>query len=133
MTDQERELRLVLDTSAVLAYARGSVDVGETITEVVNENQWFGASVVCLAEATRLAGNDRPGVALLAAHARFVALPARAEDWPALAAWTELLGRVDLAASLVSAVDREGWVLTGEPRAYDLGPAAGELPIIPLS
>jgi hypothetical protein len=127
----DRELRLILDTSAVVAYARGSVDVGETITEVVNEDQWFGAAVVCLAEASRLAGDDRQGVALLAAHRRFVALPAEASEWAALAAWTELLGRVDLAASMLEAVDREGWVLTGEPRSYELGPD-GDLPIIPI-
>jgi hypothetical protein len=128
----DRELRLILDTSAVVAYARGSIDVGETITEVVNEDQWFGASVVCMAEAFRLAGDDRQGVGLLAAHRRFVALPADASDWPALAAWTVLLGRVDLATSMLEAVDREGWVLTGEPRSYELGPDDGELPVIPI-
>ena len=128
-----RELRLVLDTSAVVAYARGSVDIGETITEVVDEGQWFGSSVVCLAEATRLAGEDSSGVALLAAHRRFVALPATAESWSALAAWTQLLGRVDLAASMLEAVDREGHVMTAEPHLYGIGPDDGDLPVIPIS
>lgn len=129
----DRELRLVLDTSAVLAYARGSVDVGETITEVVDEGHWFGSSVVCLAEATRLAGDDSPGITLLAAHRRFVALPAAAEKWPALATWTRLLRRVDLAASILEAVDREGHVMTAEPHLYAAGSEYGELPVITIS
>jgi hypothetical protein len=42
--------------------------------------------------------------------------------WPALAAGTRGLGRLDLAAALYLATTGEGYVLTAEPDAYgDLG------------
>ena len=46
-------IKLVLDTSAVLAYASHSINVGEVISEVVDEGAQVGASVVCLAEGVR--------------------------------------------------------------------------------
>ena len=83
----------MLDTSAVLAYATGSIDLGETIADVVDEGGRFGASVVCLAEATgEVSDDDALGVPLLTRHARFAALPALAEDWSRLAWWTRALG-----------------------------------------
>jgi hypothetical protein len=124
-------VRLVLDTSAVLAYAVGSINVGETINEVVEEGGRFGASVVCLAEASRLVSEDhRLGVPLLIGHPRCVVLPVIAEDWSALALWTSALGRTDLAASLIEAVDRGGYVLTAEPFQYRPGGGAADLPIV---
>jgi hypothetical protein len=125
-------IRLVLDTSAVLAYAATSINVGETIAEVVDEGGSFGVSVLCLAEASRLVGEEHaPGVPLLVQHPHCVVLPVLAEDWSAVAGWTAVLDRTDLAASLVEAIDRDAYVLTREPGHYDdKGP--GELPIISI-
>lgn len=125
-------IRLVLDTSAVLAYAATSINVGETIAEVVDEGGRFGVSVLCLAEASRLVGEEHAlGVPLLVQHPHCVVLPVLAEDWSAVAGWTAVLDRADLAASLIEAIDRDAYVLTGEPGHYDdKGP--GELPIISI-
>jgi hypothetical protein len=125
-------VRLVLDTSAVLAYAASSINLGETIAEVVDEGGRFGASVVCLAEASRLAAEDRAfGVPLLTRHTRFVVLPAAAEDWDRLGYWSKL-SRIDRAAAIVEVLDRpDGYLVTAEPGAYDMKALAG-LPVISI-
>ena len=117
---KDPEIRLVLDTSAIVAYAATSIDVGETIAEVVDEGGRFGAPVVCLAEAARLVDESLvAGVTLLTRHSSCVVLPTLAEDWLALAAWTRRLGRVDLAVALMEATDRPaGYVLSAEREAY---------------
>jgi hypothetical protein len=129
---KDPDVRLVLDLSAVLAYTVGSVELGQTIIEVVEDGGRFGASVVCLAEATRLADDhDVLRVPLLTKHWRFEMLPVLTEDWDRLAYWTKSLGHVERAASLVEALDRGGYVVTGEPYAYDVNGTA-DLPIIAI-
>lgn len=125
---KDPSVRLILDTSAVLAYAATSIHVGETIAEVVDDGGAFGVTAVCLAEAARQAGEERAGgVPLLVNHPRCVVLPVLADDWAALAVWATALGRVDLATAMVEAVDRGAYVLTGEPERY-----GDELPVIPI-
>ena len=41
-------IRAVLDTSAILAYASGSIAVGELIGEFTDEGAQFGLPVLCL-------------------------------------------------------------------------------------
>jgi hypothetical protein len=114
-------IKLVLDTSAVLAYAAHSIHVGEVISEVVDEDAQFGASVVCLAEGVRLVDPDRAlGLPLLSRHPYFVPLPVLADDWHRVGAWSRRLGRIDCAAAVVEALDRpDGYLVTAEPTAYD--------------
>jgi hypothetical protein len=129
---KDPDVRLVLDLSAILAYAAGSVRLGETIIEAVEEGGRFGASVVCLAEAARLVDeDDAPRVPLLTRHWRFVMLPVLTEDWDRLALWTRSLRHVVRAASVVEALDRGGYVVTGEPDAYDIM-GTGDLPVIAI-
>jgi hypothetical protein len=53
----DRPIRVVLDTSAIIAYAQGSsIDVGEVITEVDDEECAVALPVLCLVEA---AGSSR--------------------------------------------------------------------------
>jgi len=115
-------VRLVLDTSAVLAYAAGSIDLGETIAEVVDEGGQFAASAVCLAEALRLVPGDQAlGVPLLTRHPRFVPLPVLAEDWDRVGYWAKELGEVDRGAAVVEVLDRPyGYLVTAEPDRYDV-------------
>jgi hypothetical protein len=114
-------IRLLLDTSAVLAYTAGSIDLGETITEVVDEGGRFAASVACLAEAHGLVPEERAtGVSLLTRHPRFVTLPVIAADWDRLGYWTRELGRFDVATTVIEALDRpDGCVVTAEPSRYE--------------
>lgn len=48
-------VRLVLDTTAVLAFTRGSIHVGEVLAELTDEHCAAAVPVVCLAEAVPLA------------------------------------------------------------------------------
>ena len=111
---------LVLDRSAIVAYAAGSVHVGEPITEVYSEGGQIVIPVVCLVEAASEVGDEMPRVLLR--HPACTVPPVTMEMWPALAAGTRRLGRLDLAAALYLATTGEGYVLTAEPDAYgDLG------------
>ncbi|HKN56382.1 MAG TPA: hypothetical protein VJX66_28080 [Amycolatopsis sp.] len=47
--------QIVLDTSAVAAYSRGSVAVGELIMIAADEGETIGVPVTCVAEAHALA------------------------------------------------------------------------------
>jgi hypothetical protein len=123
-------IQLVLDSTAVRAYAHGSTDLGETIAEVVDEGASFGASVVAMAEAGRVGSDDDAlGIRLLARHPRFAPLPAMAEDWDRLAWWSRRLGGTDRAAALVEALGCGAYVVTAEPDAYRVK-GIGDLPVI---
>ncbi|HET6950395.1 MAG TPA: hypothetical protein VFI47_08470 [Acidimicrobiales bacterium] len=54
-------LRVILDTSAITAFCRESIHVGEVIAEVADEEgAAVGLPVLCLVEATRtVADTDR--------------------------------------------------------------------------
>jgi hypothetical protein len=127
---KDRRIQLVLDSSAVLAYAAGSIDLGETIAEVVDEGARFGASVVALAEASGVVRDGEAiGVTLLARHARFEPLSASSEDWTRIAWWSRTLGSVDRAAAVVEALDRDAYVVSAQPEAYDRK-GIDDLPVI---
>ena len=122
-------IRLVLDTSAILAYADTSIAVGETIAEVVDEGGRFALPVVCLAEASRRVPEDQAaGVLLLVEHPYSVLTPNAISDWRSLAEWTRILDSVDRACAIVQAIHWTAYVLTAEPDAYG-GP--DEMPVIP--
>lgn len=77
--------------------------------------------VVCLVKAASEVGDEMPRLLLLR-HPQCTVPPVAVEMWPALAAGTRRLGRLDLAAALYLATTGEGYVLTPEPDAYgDLG------------
>lgn len=113
-------IRLVLDTSAIVAYTDTSINVGEVIAEVTDEGCWFALPAVCLAEASRRVKEDRAGdlLLLLVSQPRAVVTSTAVGDWQTLAEWTRVLGRVDLAAAAMDTVEHDGWVLSGEPEAY---------------
>lgn len=119
---------LVLDTSAIVAFAHGSVDVGEPITEVHSDGGRVLVPVVCLVEAARQVGDDMPRVLVDNPACEVAALTGRI--WEPVTAGTRILGRLDLALSLLLATTGAGYVLTGEPDAYgDIGAES----VIPIS
>lgn len=120
---------MVLDTSAILAFAAGSISVGEVISELSDENCRFALPIVCLAEASRFVpAGHVAAMTLLVRHPHGEVTSTPGANWPVLAEWTSRLGRVDLASALSDALAHGGWVLTGEPDAY------GDVtdPIIPI-
>lgn len=112
-------VRIILDTSATLAYTAGSLDVGEVIAEVADEGAGFGVPLLCLIEAVRQAGaHSLPSLYLLGAHEHGVILSDQADRWRALAGVARILGRADLAYTLLAAQDHGAYILTAEPGAY---------------
>jgi hypothetical protein len=76
--DEPTEIRAVLETSAVLSYARGHVHVGELLVDIADEGAHMGLPAVALLDAhTRLLSDAQsrarlgvlaalPGIAVLA-------------------------------------------------------------------
>lgn len=119
----EPPVRVVLDTSAIVVYAHGSVDVGETLAEVAAEGGSFGIPELCLIHAGAQLGADGwPAVELLLAHSACVRLDLP-QGWTDIAAIVATLGGVDRAVALFSAADLGAHLLTAEPETYDEFPS----------
>jgi hypothetical protein len=119
-------VRVVLDTSAVLAFAHGSIDVGEVLAEVDDEDASFAVPIVCVIEAAARLGDDAM-VRVLVQRPACVVTPLRRDDWRVLARDARILGRLDLAVVALTAADAGAHILTGEPDAY-----GDEAPVIPI-
>lgn len=111
-----RPIHLVLDTSAVVAYAAGSEHVGEPLTQVAENDAAFTVPLTVLAAAA--AQVDRAWVELLIKHPAFEPVETDWTRWAALAATLGLVGRLDAAEALLVALDFDCDVLTAEPGQY---------------
>jgi hypothetical protein len=129
--DSPREISLVLDTTAVLAYAAGSMHVHEPLILAAEAETDAAVPLPCLLEAVRRdPGADVYGVT----HNRLIQVVQPAwEDVELVRDWTLYYdGREDLAAAAVISYRHDYCpVLTAEPDAYLL---AGKRPrwIIPI-
>jgi hypothetical protein len=113
----DQPVKVILDTSAIVAFTRGSIDVGEVITEVHDEYAAAGLPVLCLVEAIgTVADGDR--LELLVTHPATTVLAPRPGDWQALAAVYDSVGRLDAASAVLAAIDLDCQVLTNRPRLY---------------
>jgi hypothetical protein len=125
----DRPVRVILDASAIVAYARGSIDVGETIAEVDDEYAAAGLPVLCLVEATR-AVTDPDRLTLLVSHPATAVVVPEVTSWQALAASYDRVGRLDAATAVLAAVSNGCLILTSQPGLY--GGLAEGGPIIPF-
>jgi len=112
-------VRLILDSSAVLAFANESQAVGELIAEVTGEDTRFAIHFRIAVQAfTRVKGRQRQRLVEYLATRPQCALQAWPEDSKDWALWVAFYGRPDLAAARVDA-DRQGaYILTTEPDSY---------------
>jgi hypothetical protein len=119
VTQGSRAARLVLDTTAMTAWCRGSIAVGELLAEVNDEN---GAALVplsCLVEANHLTASlEREYLELLLEHPATVLVADDPQDWPALAELRTLTGGADSASAALLALDAGADVLTRDPQRY---------------
>jgi len=104
-------IRVILDTSAILAFAKGSIAVGNAIAAVAKEGGLFGLPVTCLAEASR-SGVDPTWLDLLVNHPAAAVLTVDPLKWRALAAICRRSGQLDTATALLAAADHDCAVLS---------------------
>jgi hypothetical protein len=128
VTHGDQQIRVVYDTSAILAFVRGSIHAGELLAVVGEEGGTVGLPMACLAEANWMVG-DRGMLDLLLDHyaTDLIATP---EDWLALGAMQDVTGLQDAASAALSAVNLECNVLSARPGLY-VG-MAGSAPVIPI-
>lgn len=110
--------RFVVDTSAVLAYTAGSLDVGEILAELRDENVRFAIPAVCLAEAT--AATKHPDMLDLLVgqpHAAVLAFPV--DQWRRLGAGINRYGTLGRACAVVAWTSEHAeYVMSAEPEVY---------------
>jgi hypothetical protein len=95
---------LVLDTDAVLAYASGSLQIGERISRAADAEDFVLVPALCLAEAYRRAdGESLRYLDVLASLAATVVTPVEPDDVPVLGSHARKLGSKHLAQAVMAA------------------------------
>ncbi|WP_229069914.1 hypothetical protein [Actinoplanes sp. DH11] len=112
-----RPIHLILDTSAVIEYTRGSDHVGELLVEVDAEDAAVGVPFLCLSEALPYV-TDRDRLQLLVTHPAVRIVSDEPWSWQAHAALRDLVGSSDAASAASAAINDEVWVLTRRPGLY---------------
>lgn len=106
MTVADRPIKLVLDTSAILAFTRGSIDVGEPISEVADEGGVSALPTLCLAVAKWMV-DDLDRLRLLTEHPDTVVVSA-SQDPFALGNVETSVGNLDASAAVLTRDRPEG-------------------------
>ena len=118
----DRPLRLVLDTSAIAAWTRGSISVGELLAEIDLEHGAIVVPLPCLIEAGAQTAADNELLDVLIGHPATVVLADEPDGWRMLVGLRQILGSADLASAAWNALDTGLDVLTAHSRLYaDLG------------
>lgn len=127
MTASRPPVRLMLDRSALLAYLAGSMHVAEPVHEVTYDGVLFGVTAVTAAETLAMVndGGDRAALRRLLELDACRVLPTHADGWHELAYWRRATGRLDLAATVMAALEYDAPMLTAEDKLY-----GDQLPLI---
>ena len=124
-------ISLIFDTSAVLAFAAGSMHVHEPVIVAGEAGEHVGVPVTCLLEAVRR--NPRADLHELLHHPLIAVIVPDPADEDLLLDWTLYYdGREDCAAAAAASYRRgQCCVLTAEPDLYVIG---GDRPdwVIPI-
>jgi hypothetical protein len=129
VTEGNRPVQLVLDASAIVEFTRQSIHVGELLAELVEEGAVAALPLACLVEAVHAVA-DRDRLDLLVDHSATVVTANDPEDWQALAATYDTVGRADAASAFLTTLDYECMLLTRQPGLYaGLGNADQVIPI----
>ncbi|WP_285472190.1 hypothetical protein [Actinoplanes sp. NBRC 101535] len=110
----------MLDTSAIAAWVRGSLSVGELLAEVDEEGGAVLVPLWCLVEAGHhTATVDRERLELLLAHPATFLITDDAADWELLIPLRALTGRADCTSAAMLALDAGVDVMTRDARWYE--------------
>ncbi|WP_422753152.1 hypothetical protein [Micromonospora sp. WMMD708] len=118
--DELPPVTLVLDRSALLAYMAGSIHAVEPVGEVITDRQSFGVTAVTVAETLKLVTNskDRGDLHTLLTMDACAVLPTWGEDWLELSYWLGVTSRIDLATTVLAALEHGAQILSGEGHRY---------------
>lgn len=120
MTEPEpRTVRLILDTSAIIAFTRGSINVGEVLAEIDDCGGAAALPLACLIAAAPAAA-DMDRLDLLVAHPATVVIADEPDLWRPLVSMCEIVGRADAASAALAAIDYGVEVLTRQPGLYSV-------------
>lgn len=113
----DRPITLVLDASAVAAFTRASIHVGEVLAQVLDGDTLAAIPVPCLVEAAHtIVDPDR--LSVLVTHAAVMVVGEDPGEWQALTAAYHLVGQYEAASAGLVAVDHGAAVLTRYPGLY---------------
>jgi hypothetical protein len=115
MTD--RPVRVVLDASAIVAFTRGSIDVGEVLGEIADEGAVFALPTLCLSEAASWVA-DESMFRLLTRHPASTVVGVEGARWGALADTVWIVGAVEAASAVLAAERHDCHVMTARPGLY---------------
>jgi hypothetical protein len=111
------EAQIVLETSVLLAYAKGSEWVGEHLTRAAQDAEDVVVPALCLAEAYRR--TDSEGwhmLDVLAVHPSVVVTPVERDMCSVLGGWSRTMRTMDLAQAAIEAASRPmAPVMTDKP------------------
>ena len=113
-----RPIQLVLDTSAILDYCRGSLPVGELLVEIDVEAGAIALPLLCLVEAITVNPDDRHWLDMLVEHPATEVIGLEPSLWTMLATISDTIGRVDAASAALIALDYDIDVATRAPGLY---------------
>jgi hypothetical protein len=119
VSDTPRTVQLVLDATAIAAWTRGSVAVGELLIEIDEEHGAVIIPLSCLVEAGHATAlMERGRLDLLVGHAATFLVSDDPQDWLALTELRTLTGRADCASAAMISLDYGVDVMTRDPRWY---------------
>ena len=113
----DRRIGLVLDSTAILAYTRGSFHVGEVLIQVEEDDAVAALPVACLVEAAGVV-TDTDRLDLLVGHPTTELVADDPEDWRFLRTAYDMVGRYESASAAVLALGAGVGVLTRRPGLY---------------
>lgn len=123
----------MLDSAAILAFARGSLRVGEYIANAAGQGGEIVAPVLCLAEAYRVAaGLEHDYLAALAAHPHVTVIPVEEADFWVIGGWSSKIGSLHLAQAAAETAARPAITLLTAHRDRVTEHLPKEWPIIDL-
>lgn len=112
------QVRIVLDTSAIVDYANGSVHVGEVLREVADDGGSFALPMICLAKAGSTLPLGRLPMLDVLVKLEQCSGVNYGGDWQELSRVARGVGNIGRGAALLLAISRGAYVLTAEPDEY---------------
>ncbi|MEJ3748758.1 hypothetical protein WEI85_36460 [Actinomycetes bacterium KLBMP 9797] len=109
---------VVLDTSALLAYSKGSIAVGELVSIVADDDDTVLVPAACLAEAYRQLPVGQDALLGILTDVTSVEIaPLASEDAPAVGASARTVSGIDLGHAAAEAVRHDAQLATQESAA----------------